>query len=61
VGKRETAAERRESQWQADQQAVYALHCDGCPYKTCVGSNAAVTFEERTSRLQELLAKEGDK
>jgi len=54
--RRETAAERRERQWQTDQQAIYAVYCDGCPYKGCAGSNAAVTFEERTSRLQELLA-----
>ena len=34
-------------------QAVYALHCDGCPYKTCVGSNAAVSYQERTARTRE--------
>ena len=54
--KQEAERERRRK---IDDQAVYALHCHGCPYKTCLGSNAAITYDERTERARDMIHRKG--
>lgn len=50
-----TDAQRTASRedYEREAAAITAMHCRGCPYRTCQGSTATLTYEEQRARFRE--------
>ena len=45
--------EARREEAKKTQMAIFAMHCDGCPYRDCAGSLALMDYDQYTERKRE--------
>ena len=52
MAKKPTKAELAEIRRKEMNRAIRAMDCDGCPYRSCIGATATLTWDQMTARAR---------